>query len=197
VFFQIPNASKILKDFAFWDIYYEHCSYYTPESLMRLFSGHGFKVVDLGFEYDDQYLTIEARPSPSGKTDPSWKSQSLGELEQAVAGFEAQVPEWIETWRGRLSRYKEGRRRVVIWGSGSKGVAFLTAADVDCSIEYVVDINPYRQNQYMAKTAQKIVSPEFLVRYRPQVVIVMNPVYRDEIAAEMLRLGVVAEIVTT
>jgi hypothetical protein len=68
---------------------------------------------------------------------------------------------------------------------------------MDRSIEYVVDINPHRQNQYMAKSAQKIVGPEFLVLYQPDVVIVMNPIYRGEIESEMQRHGVVAEMLTT
>ena len=30
VFFQIPEATRILRDCAFEDIYYEHCSYFSP-----------------------------------------------------------------------------------------------------------------------------------------------------------------------
>ncbi|MEZ4613302.1 MAG: class I SAM-dependent methyltransferase [Caldilineaceae bacterium] len=29
VFFQIPNGGYVLNDLAFWDVYYEHCSYFT------------------------------------------------------------------------------------------------------------------------------------------------------------------------
>ena len=46
VFFQIPNARYVLCDVAFWDIYYEHCSYFTPGSLARLFRRSGFEVLD-------------------------------------------------------------------------------------------------------------------------------------------------------
>ena len=69
--------------------------------------------------------------------------------------------------------------------------------DLKGSIDYVVDINPHRQGNYMAKTGQEIVGPGFLREYKPDVVIVMNPIYRDEIAAEMHRQAVEAEIVTT
>ena len=46
VFFQIPNARYVLCDVAFWDIYYEHCSYFTKGSLARLFRQAGFEVRD-------------------------------------------------------------------------------------------------------------------------------------------------------
>jgi ABC-type Fe3+-hydroxamate transport system substrate-binding protein len=44
-----------------------------------------------------------------------------------------------------------------------------------------VDINPYRQGTFMAGTGQAIVAPEYLKSYRPDIVIVMNSVYREEI----------------
>ena len=32
VFFQVPNARYVFGDLAFWDIYYEHCSYFTKQN---------------------------------------------------------------------------------------------------------------------------------------------------------------------
>jgi SAM-dependent methyltransferase len=70
VFFQVPSISRILRELAFWDIYYEHCSYFSPGSLAHLFRSCGFEVLDLWQDYDDQYLMIEAQPS-AGKSIPS------------------------------------------------------------------------------------------------------------------------------
>jgi SAM-dependent methyltransferase len=197
IFFQVPNAWKILGDLAFWDVYYEHCSYYTLGSLVRLFAGHGFDVFDVGFEYSDQYVTIEAHPG-TGKTLCAAKQiEDSGAVEDAVLRFSEQLPELLDLWRKRFKHYKERNQRVVIWGSGSKGVAFLTTADLDRLVEYVIDINPHRHGNYMAKTGQEIVGPGFLRQYKPDVVLVMNPVYQQEIGAEIHRLGVKAEILTT
>ena len=77
----------------------------------------------------------------------------------------------------------------MVWGSGSKGVAFLSSLNVNDAIEYVVDINPYRQGKFMAGTGQRIVSPEFLQEYKPDVAIAMNPVYKSEIRQDLDRLG--------
>jgi len=43
VFFQVPDVMRILRDLAFWDIYYEHCSYFSSGSLARLFRKCGFE----------------------------------------------------------------------------------------------------------------------------------------------------------
>jgi hypothetical protein len=65
VFFQVPDTTRILADCAFEDIYYEHCSYFSPGSLARLFRHAGFEVLALSTEYQDQYLTIDL---PAGST---------------------------------------------------------------------------------------------------------------------------------
>ncbi|MGQ0571078.1 MAG: class I SAM-dependent methyltransferase, partial [Armatimonadota bacterium] len=37
VFFEVPNAVRMLRDVTIWDVIYEHCSYFSPPSLARLF----------------------------------------------------------------------------------------------------------------------------------------------------------------
>ena len=49
----------------------------------------------------------------------------------------------------------------------------------------------------MAGTGQEVVSPEFLRDYRPDAVIVMNPIYKGEIGRNLEALGISAEILTT
>jgi SAM-dependent methyltransferase len=66
VFFQVPDVLRVLEEEAFWDVYYEHCSYFSMGSLARVFRATGFDVVDVRREYSDQYLTIEARPCDGG-----------------------------------------------------------------------------------------------------------------------------------
>jgi hypothetical protein len=46
----------------------------------------------------------------------------------------------------------------------------------------------------MAATGQEIVAPEFLCNYRLDLVIVMNPIYVDEIGLDLARLGVDARV---
>jgi len=203
VFFQIPNARYVLCDVAFWDIYYEHCSYFTKGSLARLFRANGFEVRDLWTAYDDQYLMIEARPAAG-------EQGSRGAGEQSAAGEEsaaetlAMVEYFVEhyeakrdEWRAELARMKAAGQKVVLWGGGSKGVAFLTTLGQTLDdIAYAVDINPIKTGTFMAGTGQEIVAPSFLTEYRPDVVIIMNPVYHAEVTADLAAMGLAPEIRT-
>jgi len=194
VFFQVPDVRRILREMAFWDVYYEHCSYFSLGSLARLFRHCGFNVVDLWKDFGDQYLMIEAKPADGAKRSSLEQENDLRGLAQDVTNFVASYPRALEKWRRALREISENGRRAVIWGAGSKGVAFLTTLGVQHEIEYAVDINPLKHGTYMAGTGQEIVGPEFLREYRPDTVIVMNRVYCDEIQSNLGKLGVLAEL---
>jgi SAM-dependent methyltransferase len=196
VFFQVPDVRRILEEEAFWDIYYEHCSYFSAGSLARLFRETGFDVLDVGREYSDQYVTIEARAGDR-TTSPLSAEDDLADLNRQMERFATRVPRRIAKWRNRLEGYREKGLKTVIWGAGSKGVTFLATVNVPGAVEYAVDINPNMSGHYMAKTGLEIVQPSVLRDHRPDVVIVMNPVYREEIVAELANLGIRPEVIST
>ena len=195
VFFQIPEATRIVRDCAFEDIYYEHCSYFSPGSLGRVFRANGFEVLDISTEYDEQYLTIEARPAKEEPQPPLAIEDDLEQMTQYVADFAEKYSRKRGQWDRRLDGWRDDDKKVVLWGSGSKGVSFLTGSAAEDVVQYAVDINPYRSGYYMPGTGQQIVSPEFLGDYRPDVVIVMNRIYCDEIERALDGLGIQPEIV--
>ncbi|MEZ4518335.1 MAG: class I SAM-dependent methyltransferase [Chloroflexota bacterium] len=198
VFFQIPNAHYVLGDVAFWDIYYEHCSYFTKGSLARLFRRNGFDILDLWTAYDDQYLMIEARPAV-GDSDrtPLAEEDSPTQILEDVAYFVEHYENKRNEWREILAGMKERGQKAVLWGGGSKGVAFLTTLGLTLDdIAYAVDINPIKTGTFMAGTGQEIVAPEFLKTYQPDAVIIMNPVYREEITNDLHTMGLTPDVYT-
>jgi hypothetical protein len=197
VFFQVPDMSRVLKDVAFWDVYHEHCSYFTTGALRNLFVTSGFDVVDVWTDYDDQYLMITARPAKRPLRDAEMLIPPSKTEVDAVHSFTREAERRIHLWKQAVNRLKQEGQHVVIWGSGSKGVAFLSALGAhvdDGGIEYAVDINPYRKGCFMPGTGQEIVEPAFLSAYRPEVVIAMNSIYIPEIGADLKRHGVRATV---
>lgn len=198
VFFQVPDATRILQEGAFWDVYYEHCSYFTPNSLSRLFANSDFHVRNVWTDYDDQYLMIEA--SPASPVDPlpdrGEAVEDDFETVRRADEFAMKVDGARTEWQQRIQGFARDGLKTVLWGSGSKAVGFLTTLTVADEIEYVVDINPHRAGRYMPGCAQKIVEPEFLRSYQPDVVVVMNPIYRDEVAADLESLNCASKLLT-
>jgi hypothetical protein len=189
LFFEVPSIVRILKIQAFWDIFYEHCTYMSPGSLARLFRLNNFEVLDMYLEYDNQYLFIEAKPVDE-------KSSKIHPLEESVEELKALTKEFVEKiniqlgeWEEKLLQYKKENKKVVIWGGGSKSVGFLTHFHDLGVIEHVVDINPHMQGNYIPGIGLQYVGPEFLKEYKPDVVIQMNSVYTEENRKTLNEMG--------
>lgn len=189
VFFEVPNALNIFQNLFVWDIIYEHCSYFTPISLWKIFSSCGFHIYELTEEYEEQFLCIEALPGNQGISLFDYEQhEEVNRIARHISSFDAKYRSLIEVCRHKLEQIKEKGQRVVVWGSGSKGVSFLNTLK-DFQIEYAVDINPRKQSMYIPVTGQRIMPPEFLRDYQPDVIIVMNPIYKNEIQELTNKLG--------
>jgi hypothetical protein len=197
VFFQVPEASIILEDCRFWDIYYEHCSYFNRASLTRLLTACGFKVTDTWIDYDDQYLMIDALPVDTASApDHTVGAELPAHLECAIRHFTQAAPKRIAKWRNLIAARHAQGKRVVLWGSGSKAVSFLTTLVLREEISAVVDINPHKQGMFMPGTGHSIIAPETLSAKPPNSVIIMNPVYRPEISAQLTSMELDPEVLT-
>jgi 2-polyprenyl-3-methyl-5-hydroxy-6-metoxy-1,4-benzoquinol methylase len=194
VFFQVPNARYVLQETAFWDIYYEHCSYFNQNSLNYLFQLCGFQVINNSIEYDGQYLLVEARPAGSIDGPHQLRPNELAELENDISNFQLRCTLALKAWRDRIAQLFSSGKKLVIWGGGSKAVAFLTTIGVQDEIEYAVDINPNKQGTFLAGTGQRVISPEFLISYKPDLIIVMNPIYMGEIRRTLVGMGVPCDL---
>ncbi len=194
VFFEVPDVGRVLREQAFWDIYYEHCSYFSLGSLARVFRAHAFDVVELAKDFDDQYLLIVARPT-KGPTSPTLPQEDdLAQVTEEVALFEAEIGPRIAGFRRQVRDLRSAGKRIGIWGSGSKCVSFLSTVGVADDVAAVIDINPYRHGKYLAGSGKQVVAPETLKHSPLDVVFVMNPIYCAEIQAQLDAMGVQAEL---
>lgn len=182
VFIEVPNIVRILKINAFWDIYYEHCSYFSQGSIARLFRMNHFEVLDTYLEYDNQYLFLEARPSEEIHNYVGLKEESVKQLKKFVDEFVSETNDELDKWRKFLLQMKDENKKVVIWGGGSKSVGFLTHFNHLKVVKHVVDINPNLQGNYIPGIGIQYVNSAFLRTYKPDAVIIMNGVYKNEIS---------------
>ena len=194
VFFEVPNALYTLRHKGIWDIIYEHVSYFWSLPLRRLFERSGFDVQDVRESFGGQYLCLEAGPSRG----PQSNGQDDAELAQVTAEAEA----FSQTFRSTidaaaevLTDLRQRGRRAVVWSAGSKGVTFLNIFKHLGLLEYVVDINPHKQGRFIPGTGVEIVPPEFLKSFRPDLVFLMNPLYREEICNQLSEMVLYPDLV--
>jgi SAM-dependent methyltransferase len=191
VFFEVPDGAFTLKDMGIWDLIYEHCSYFTSNSLSYAFSKNGYTELGQESAFGGQFLGIEAKLNPTAQDcEPArFKLPKNTGLATAAAKFATNYQEKVSYWKKQLNQYAQTNKKVVLWGAGSKGVTFLNVMKSSGQVEYIVDINPHKQGRFVAGSGQEIVSPEFLKTYQPDIVLVMNPIYQTEIQESLNKMG--------
>jgi SAM-dependent methyltransferase len=195
VYFEVVNADNLFRKGIVWQLLYEYRSYFTENSLARLFRECGLRVLRAGPCYaDEQYLRIEgALASDDGAGQPLSTHVGVAEDLAEVHRFAETFHSKVSCWRNRLRELRRAGRKVVAWGAAGRGISFLNLADPDGEILYIVEINPARQGRYIPGTGALVVAPESLVQYRPDVIILTNATYENEIKQQANRLGLDCE----
>lgn len=194
VFFETPDVGRVLQEGAFWDIYFEHCSYFTPGSHARLFRAAGLDVTATRLDYGDQYIIQNAKPATKEISQPCPAEETMEELTDWAEAFPSKVTETMEYWRDFVVSRQSSGRRVAVWGGGSKCVSFLTSLGLEHEIAMVIDINPHKQNRFLPGAGIKVQAPHSLSQDPVDTVIVMNPIYLDEIGADLAQMGLSPEL---
>lgn len=183
LWFETPCVDWILRGEVLWDFFYEHCSLFTAESLSVLFHRAGFEVTSVRHIFGGQYLWLEARPG--NESSPLVPQQTSS---NALA-YGAKLDTLRTAWADRLENLARSGC-VALWGAGAKGATFANLVDPEAAvIDCVVDVNPAKQGRFIPGTGHQIVAPHVLAQRKVTHLLVMNPNYRTEIAAELSRLG--------
>ena len=174
VFIEVPCFEWIEEKNAFWDVFYEHCNYFTRESLGNMFSAS-----KTGTLFNDQYIYVFAD-----------LKNLRGEVLQCSIKSKKHL---FENINQSVEILKDNR--IAVWGAGAKGVTFLNLVDAEKKqIEYVVDINPKKQQKYIAKTSHEIISVQELKKLINKEVVdtifIMNENYKKEIVLELNELKI-------
>ncbi len=184
MYLEIPDTGRIAHEGAFWDLYYEHCSYLDRDGLADLLRRTGWEPVECRLDYDGQYLVAHARIAEP-ITGVERRSETI---DFAAVGVN------LEHWTRWADRQRQEGRRIAVWAASSKAVAFLSNIPALTPV-VAVDINPAKTGRFLPGSALAVCEPADLAGYQVDTVLVMNPVYLEEITADMARLGIDVELV--
>ena len=192
LYVEVPNGLQTLARGLIWDLMYEHCSYFSESSLACLLQDRGLALRRLTLDYGDQFLCADAAP-PLG--DEHRIVQLVPESLWYVESFTAHFHETIENWQSRLVEAAGEGITIVAWGAGSRGVTFLNLIDRYVGVvRHIVDVNPKKWGKFVAGTGQQIVCPDMLRQIRPDLVLLMNPIYIDEVQEQLGEHGLAPRI---
>jgi Methyltransferase domain/C-methyltransferase C-terminal domain len=189
LFTEVPDARRVLDEGAFWDVYYEHCSYFTKGSLARAVARSGLIPTRAWLDFEEQYILSLAR---AATTQDVFILDDVEDTIRAAESFKAKTSETIGRWREEIGSRIDRGSEVAIWGGGSKAVAFLATIGVEQLT--VVDINPHKQGKWLPTVAAEVQPPSVLEQVRPDLVIPMNAIYVEEIRSDLAAMGLTAAV---
>jgi SAM-dependent methyltransferase len=190
-YFESPAVEWSLDNRVVSDFFYEYCSYFSEEPLTWVMRRAGFRPLNATRVFDQQYLWIDGvtAASPDVLPPPS-ATATLSRVRHYQAGERAQLDRW-----NALVDQLAPEGPLCIWGVGAKGVTFLNLVDPDCArIVTAIDLNQRKQGKFVAGTGHTIEGPDALGAREIRNVIVMNPNYKDEIAAAIGAAGARARV---
>ncbi len=191
VFFETPCAEWILQNQVIWDFFYEHCSYYTAQSLRTVFEIAGFQVESVRNIFSGQYLWLEAT-IPDKKIKIQKNVHTIPDLAEKFAVSEAKL---IKDWEIKIKKLAE-KGKIALWGAGAKGVTFANLIDPERQlIDCLIDLNPNKQGKFIPGTGHYVIRYDEIPIRKITDVILMNPNYYEENLALLRKADITANIV--
>ena len=93
-------------------------------------------------------------------------------------------------------KIKNGKK-IAVWCAGHFAFTILTRCDLGEKIEYIIDNAAFKQNCYSPGSHVKIVSPDYYQIDQVDIIMILGPIYIDEIVNEIhSKCSINVEIVT-
>ncbi len=191
IYVEVPDWKWIVDNDEIMMFSNDHCSYYSQPSLDIAMKACGFACERMYLTFADEYLQYFGRSTES-QTEGGDTRRGL-ELLDKTRAFVARIPQVLDRFR---SYFSETAGQAVLWGAGGKGTILLPTLGINYEqFPFVVDSNPKRHGTYIPVTGQEVISPDRLRALQPRYVLITNPSYEREIAAQLDSLRVGAQII--
>jgi SAM-dependent methyltransferase len=192
---EFPHLLELIEHVEFDTIYHEHYSYFSLYAIEQVFSRHGLKV------YDAERLSthggsLRIFAAHSNRADLSDSAPLLEvRAQEKTAGlqdlstylrFAERVENCRRSLRAFLADAKREGRTVAAYGAAAKGNTLLNfCAVTPADIAQVADRNPHKQSKFLPGTHIPVVSPEALLRSKPDYVLILPWNLQQEIRHQL------------
>ncbi len=188
--FEFPHLLKLMQENQFDTIYHEHFCYFSLLAIAKVFAHHGLIIFDVEeLPTHGGSLRIHAchqghRPLTDGYQAVLKKELAYG-LDQ-VSTYE-KFAQQVRVTKQKLLEFlieaKQKGKKIAGYGAAAKGNTLLNYCGIRGDfLDYVVDLNPHKQNMFLPGTHIPIFAPEKLKQTKPDYVLILPWNIRDEVA---------------
>jgi len=159
LFIETPNLDYIIANRDVSLMYHEVARYYSIRAIQSLLGKFGLELQQIHLLFNGNNLGVFA-----------CKHHDISKMNEIVPKLE------------RLEHIVFNHKKVVIWGISGRAISLLTHMSWNKDrVQFGIDIDKDKQGKYIPITGQLIISPEQAISFEPNLIIIANANYLEEI----------------
>jgi SAM-dependent methyltransferase len=192
---EFPHVMRLIDENQFDTIYHEHFSYFSLNTVEKVFSSHGLVLFDVEeLPTHGGSLRIYSRNAEDASKPVNARVTDLMAREQAYGlkdldfyrSYGSRVKEKKQGILEFMIRLKREGKTIAGYGAPAKGNTLLNYCGIRTDfVDYTVDRNPHKQGCYLPGSQIPILSPEKVRETKPDYLLILPWNLKEEIMGQM------------
>ena len=160
---EVPNFDMIKEKGLYTEFTVDHIFYFDQKSLSNFLTSNGFEILSIKNIWNDYIISAEViRRKPLN-----------------IQVFDDKYIFIKKSLKDYLDQYKT--TKIIIWGAGHQALTVISLANIKKNIDYIVDSAIFKQNKFTPESHLLINEPDFMLKDKPETIIVMAAGFSNEI----------------
>jgi hypothetical protein len=192
--FEFPHLLNLILLNQFDTIYHEHYSYLSLTALKPIFESHGLRIFDVEnlSTHGGSLRVYVCKEKASWVEDISVQKCLDSEtpldprLEHVSRSVQTRTQKVKRDLLDEVSKAKDAGLRVAAYGAAAKGNTLLNFVGIKADvIDYVIDLNPRKQNNYLPGSHIPVLGEEHLRNNPPDILLILPWNLAEEIGNQL------------
>lgn len=164
----VPSLEHLLKHGGFFDIVRDHIAYHSKDTLQFLLQKNGFDVMERG-EAGQYYIYAIVR-----------KRQPVD-----LRAYWSDVEPLTKELRQFVQERTQGGKKLAVWCAGHFAFTALSVAGIGGDVAYIIDNAEFKKGRFAPGSHVPIYGPEHYKQEPVDAILILGPIYVDELVAEI------------